>query len=231
MRMRLKLTLRKRIAGLAVVAAIAFPALGQSKGGQIVGIVRDEKGRPVAKAQVSPRTLGVAVLRALVVTVETDVHGRFRIDHLDWGSYAIYAGKEADSYPNTMYPLYRTKDSPKVTLSEQHPTARAVVTIGPRGGILVGTVRDALTHAPLHSQLVLKKADASAEIMISERPEFRALLPADTNLTIEIRQPGYEPWMYSTPPNHVLRVKSGEQVKVEVNLTPSGREESRPSSQ
>lgn len=230
MHLRMKLILRTLITDLAM-AAIAFPAFGQSKSGQIVGIVRDDEGHPVAKAQVSPRPLGVAVFRALVKTVQTDADGKFKIDQLDWGTYALCAGKEADNYPNTMYPLYRTKDPPKVALSQQHPRGSAVVTIGPRGGLLIGIVRDAITHVPLHSQLVLKKADGSSEIMISENPDFHALLPANTNLTVEIREEGYQPWTYGTASNPVLRVRSGEQVKVEANLVPSTKKESGSSSQ
>ena len=181
----------------AAVAAIACPAVGQSTAGAIVGLVKDERGRPVANAQVSPQYLGVAVLRALVVRVDTDAEGRFNIDHLDWGPYAVYAGKESDGYPNTMFSLYRHRPAPKVTLSPKHPTGHAIVIIGPRGGVLIGSVRDASTQTLVGSQLILKRPDGSGEIGLSEPSDFRVLIPADTDLSVEIGQQGYKLWTYT----------------------------------
>lgn len=147
--------------------------------------------------------------------------GRFKIERLDWGPYAVYAGKEIDSYPDTRFPLYRTGTVPKIALSRDHPIGHAVVTIGPRGGILIASVRDTRTRAPVHSQVVLRRADGSGEMTMSEPPDFRVLLPANTNLSIEIRQEGYASWVYARSSKPFLRVRSGEQVRIEVNLTPS----------
>ncbi len=205
------------------ILTIVAPVCSQSEKGQIVGTVIDENGHPVANAQVSPQYLGVAVFRTLVITVDTDERGRFRIGHLRWGPYAVYAGKETDRYPNLRLPLYRTRPVPKVTLSTQQPTAQIVVRIGPRAGVLVASVRDALTHALVNSQLVLQRADGSGTIMLSEPPEFRVLLPANTDVSVEIRKKGYKPWRYSEATNRFVRVNSGEEKKLEVSLMPSER--------
>lgn len=216
----MRLTLRK-LACWIVGLSIAHPLLGQGVEGRIVGTVVDERGRPVGNAQVSPQFLGVAVSRTLVIKVESDSRGRFKIEQLDWGPYAVYAGKEIDNYPDTRFTVYRIRTVPKVTLSRDHPTGHTVVTIGPRGGVMTASVRDTRTRAPLNSRVVLRRADGSGEIAMSERPDFRVLLPANTNLSIEISQQGYAPWVYATSSRPFLRVKSGEQLRIEVNLTPS----------
>ncbi|MGH9530736.1 MAG: carboxypeptidase-like regulatory domain-containing protein [Terriglobales bacterium] len=200
---------------------IACPLFGQGSMGKIIGTVVDERGTPVPHAQVSPDIRGVFVMSSLVVIVETDANGRFEINGLAWGSYDLYASKEADGYPNTRFSICRTRPAPKVTLSPGHPTGQATLVIGPQGGVLVVSVRDAVSGAPVNSQLVLKRADGLGEIMISEPADFHALLPTNTDLSIEIRQQGYKPWSYATRPNSFLRVRSGEQVKIEVEIVPA----------
>lgn len=213
------------LSGWLAVVSVAYPVVGQGTRGQIIGLVIDERGRPVANAQVSPQYLGVALFRSLVINVDTDVHGRFTIDHLDWGPYAVHAGKEADGYPNTRFRLYQTRPAPRVTLSRQHTVGRVTVKIGPKGGVLVSSVRDAVTHAPVAAQLVLKKTDGSGLIYLSEPPDFQVLLPADTDVLIEIRKEGYKPWVYATASHRSIRVKSRAQMQLEVNLTPSQKGE------
>jgi hypothetical protein len=211
--------------GCFAVFLIVHPVFGQETKGEIIGTVVDERGSPVPNAQVSPQYLGVALFRSLVISVDTDVHGRFTIDHLDWGRYAVHAGKEADGYPNTRFRLYQTRSAPQVSLSPQHIVRRVTVKIGPKGGVLVSSVRDAVTHTPVATQLVLKKHDGSGRIYLSEPPDFQVLLPADTDVLIEIRKEGYEPWVYATASRRSIRLKSGVRMRLEVNLTPSVRGE------
>jgi hypothetical protein len=111
------------------VLCVPCPVVGQATRGQIVGLVVDERGRPVANAQVSPQFLGVAVFRTLVIKVDSDSRGRFKIEGLDRGPYAVYAGKEIDDYPDTRFSVYRAHTVPKVTLSRDHPAGHTVVTM------------------------------------------------------------------------------------------------------
>lgn len=203
------------------LVCLTSSVVAQHMPGQIVGVVVDERGRPVADAQVSPKYLGVAVFRSLVVHVNTDAQGKFAINDLDWGPYAIYAGKEADGYPNTRFDLYRTRPAPRVTLSRQHSVGHVTVKIGPKGGVLVWSVRDAVTHKPVATQLILKKTDGSGLIYQSEPPDFQVLLPAETDVVVEIRKEGYRPWIYATDSRHQINLKSGERMQLEVSLTPS----------
>ena len=199
---------------------IAYPAFGQATRGRIIGTVINERGTPVPNAQASPQFLGPSVMRTLVKKVDTDQYGRFTIDGLDWGAYAIYAGKKAEGYPDTRIPLYRTRPAPNVVLSPEHAMGYETVVIVPKGGVLVSSVRDAVTHAPVGTELILQKTDGSGLMGISEPPDFQVLLPANADVLVEIRARGYKLWVYAETSGRPLRLKSGEQAKIEVNLTP-----------
>lgn len=158
-------------------------------------------------------------MHTLIRTVETDNRGQFRIDGLEWGSYVLYAGKRSEWYPDTRYPLYRIRPAPKVMLSAKHLTAYAKVIIGPKAGVLVLSVRDAVTDHPVASQLLLRKADGSASMSMTATPEV--LIPANTDVLLEVREPGFKPWIYGTPSKHSLCLGSGERMVIDVRLTPS----------
>jgi|SRR6185312_9083357 len=196
--------------------------------GQISGIVTDKSGTPVAYARVSPQLLGFHVMHTLRIIVNADDKGRFKIGGLTLGDYAVYAFKEADGYPDTSIPLYRTRVAPKAQLTAHRPTVNVTVLIGPKAGIFAASVRDAITHRPLAPQVVLEKADGSPELYRSEPADFEVLIPAGKDTMIEIREPGYESWSYgkgvSAPP---LRLRSGERVNLNVNLAPVTKGEKR----
>jgi hypothetical protein len=192
----------------------------QAQAGQINGVVTDEAGTPVAQAQVSPHLRGVYVTHALRIIVKTDDKGRFEVHGLMMGEYDVYAFKEAEGYPDVSIPLYRTRLAPRARLSADHPTAKVNVVIGPKGGIVSACVRDAVTHAPLPSQLVLQKADGSAMVYLSEAPDFQVLLPADTEVLLEVRVEGYKPWIFASGGRSTIRLKSGEHMKIDVEAIP-----------
>lgn len=204
---------------VALTALTVCPTLsGELQQGRIVGKVVNESGSPVGNAQVTPQFLGPAVMRTLVQKVNSDADGNFRIEGLEWGPYAVYAGKEAEGYPDTRVPLYRSRPASRVELSPEHPVRELTVTIGPKGGVLVGSVRDQMGNTPLPVQLILQKKDGSGLLYLSEPPDFQALLPANTDVLIEIHAPGYKPWSYGKESKRTLRLSSGEQIKVDIEL-------------
>jgi Carboxypeptidase regulatory-like domain len=209
--------LRALVFATLLTTSVAVAAKPQ---GQIVGAVLDESGVPVPDAEVTLQPRGIALNRTMVDRVRTDALGQFKMEAIDWGHYTVCAGKAADGYPDTRVPLYRVRPAPDVVLSPESPSARVTVTLGPRGGILDASVRDSATHAPLSSQLLLQRADGSAMVYLSERPDFQVLLPADTDVLIEVRVEGYEPWVYASNGRSIIRLKSGEHMKIDVEVTP-----------
>jgi hypothetical protein len=214
---------------LVAIAELLICSELQAQAGQINGVVTDEAGSPVAHAQVSPQLKGVYVRHTLRTIVKTDDKGRFEVDGLRMGEYAVYAFKEDEGYPDISIPLYRTRPAPGARLSADHPTANVNVVIGPKGGIVRASVRDAVTHAPLPSQLVLQKADGSAMVYLSEAPDFQVLLPADTEVLLEVRVEGYKPWVYASGGRSTMRLKSGEYMRIEVEAMPMEKAQERDS--
>jgi hypothetical protein len=204
---------------LVVTALVVCPtSSGESGQGQILGMVLDEKGSPLVAAQVTPQFLGVGVMHTLIQKVNTDVNGRFRIEGLDWGPYSVYAGKEADGYPDTRIPLYRSQPAPRIELSPEHPVREVTVKIGPKGGVFSASVRDGTTHARVAVQLTLRRKDGSGLVYLSEPPDFQVLLPSNTDVLVEIRSAGYKPWSYSKGEIRTLRLRGEEHIKLEIIL-------------
>src|SRR5215469_16157593 len=122
------------------ILVLAQCALAERPKGQIIGTVINDQGEPVPGAQVSPRLKGVYVTHEAVIIVKTDIHGRFSIDGLDWGSYFLYAGKVSDGYPDTRAALYRNAPVPEVRIAPSLPVGHATIVIGPKGGIFAASV-------------------------------------------------------------------------------------------
>ena len=136
------LTSCARQPGVRVVAADEGPGL-------IEGTVIYEDGRPAKGAAVSAFPLDRA-LAAKVPSADTDELGHFQINHLWLGKFAVTAKKEDEGYPDTNSGFYRGSKIVPITLSLSHPSATDTILLGPEAGILVGTVADDVTGAPLN---------------------------------------------------------------------------------
>ena len=112
------------------------------------------------------------------------------------------------------------------TLSAKHPATTVVIRLGPKAGVLIGTVRDAITGATLYPCLELRRPNGnflSGSGLI--KANFRVLLPSDTEVTVKMWLDGYRPWYYpgtdeksrSAP----LRLRPDEQKSLEILLQPS----------
>src|SRR5579884_1758349 len=100
----------------AMCAAAPASHSVQNGNGTIEGIVVNEQQQPVVKALVNADPVDGKVRMTAVRYVETDERGRFAIQHLDRGTYRIYAMKEAEGYPNTRFSFYSNVPAPLVTL-------------------------------------------------------------------------------------------------------------------
>jgi hypothetical protein len=147
----------KRVGTTLTLLAIALTLHGQESTptssdesrGTIQGTVSYEDGRPVKDATVyaHPLDRGMA---AIVPHATTDESGHFTVSRLWLGKYAVGGEKLDQDYPNMTSQFYSDGKFETVVLTSRNPAASVTIQLGPKAGILVGTVVDAVTNAPLN---------------------------------------------------------------------------------
>jgi hypothetical protein len=203
--------------GLPVSLVCPTINLGQEKG-SIRGTVVDDRGSPLSKARVHANALDGRPRGALIRYVETDENGRFIIDRLEWGKYAIFAMKEESEYPDLGASLYSNDIFPTVTIVPQTPLADLRIQLGPKAGILTGSVVDATNGGPLNARFKLTRAAAPDKwLSTSAPPNYRLLLPSSTDVLIEVAAPGFKTWTPAGP----LQLHPGEELRLDISLEPS----------
>lgn len=117
-------------------------------------------------------------------TVDSNEAGHFVIENLEPGTYSIFGESDADAYPNTGLSFYPNENPIKVTLGN-FGTANVVLVLGPRAGMLCGTVLDKTTGKVINSQhpphfIVRKVSDRADSIEFMGPAQFRWLIPPAT---------------------------------------------------
>lgn len=186
--------------------------------GTIQGRVLDEKGLPLKGAKVHAEPMNGAAREGFVRYVETNEHGEYVIDRLAWGQYKVFALKEDSDYPNPYWSFYAQGLLLTTTITRTVPVADVEVRLGPRAGILTGSIKNAITGAPVNSSIkLLRVASPEKWISTSVAPDYRVLLPAGTEVLLEVSAPGFKPWN----PGHPLLLHSGVELRLNVGLQPS----------
>jgi hypothetical protein len=184
---------------------------------QASGILLDGLGQPVSGATVTCHLLHKPVAAQMPWAL-TDTAGRFVV-HVGWeGEYEITAGKEEDGYPVKFWGLYRDKIPTRVTLDSSTPLVdNLVVIIGPKAGILTGSVSDAINNKPLKPHFHMWRAGFDATwIDASEPLEFRALIPSGIRMGFSIGADGYDDWNFQGD----LLLSPGEIKRLDIKLIP-----------
>jgi hypothetical protein len=203
--------------------AIAFLTPTKSKGdgeGVIHGVVLGEGGQPVRGAKVHAELNGVAMAKKIRY-VETDESGFFLIDRLDFGNYYVGAMKEEEGYGSIDSSFFNDNPLPTVLISAQHRFADVIVNLGPKAGILMGTISDALTGKPIPAGFGLAQVkDRTKWMGTSAAPNFRVLIPSSKEMEVKVSAPGYEAWVYPDPtiPSQVLRMDPGSEIHLDIQL-------------
>lgn len=214
---------------LSALFLLAQTAQHPKSRGKIEGIVLDEQGRPV-------KNIGIhAVLERTgmhMPSANSDDDGRYLISGLEPGTYDIFGESDRDAYPDTAMSFYSTSEPLKVRLEGDEPSATLVLGLGPRAGILTGTVVDQFTGRAVLSRynahFILKRlSNPDESIEITNPPTFRLLIPPGVQVTLDVAADGYKPWFYADPSNpaeHLpLRLESGQEVPLVVTLQPSSK--------
>jgi Carboxypeptidase regulatory-like domain len=183
--------------------------------GLISGTVVDERNVAVAEAQVNVSAFDGRIRTSAIRFVETDAAGHFSIDGLAWGKYKVFAMKQVSGYPNMAFSFYSNDTFPTATITPAAPAVEIHIQLGPKAGTLSGSVEDAQTGAPVNAGFKLIRADSPDNWISTSLPsKYRVLLPAATDIFVEVSAPGYKDWTSPGP----LRLKSGQEKRLDVAL-------------
>ena len=196
---------------------VAAPCVAQGKGA-VSGIVLDEGGLPVVGAKVYAAPIDGRLPEKLLRYVVTDSGGHFLIEGLNWGKYGVYTMKEESGYPDMGASFYSNNVYPSATLSLDSPAPDLRIRLGPKAGLLNGSVTNAANGAPLPATFKLSLSDSPSRWVGTSLPSnYRVLLPASTDVHIEVTVPGFELWTYPIP----IRLDPGSEMHLDIKLHPS----------
>jgi hypothetical protein len=205
------------LALLTVYLAFAIPVVGQNKG-SIRGTVVNEGGIPINQAKVNADAMNGRIRATAIRYVETDEAGHFLIDQLEWGNYKVFALKEDSGYPNMAFSFYSNDVFPSVTLTPDAPISEIRIQLGPKAGILTGSVTNGVSGAPLNVGFKLARASAPDRgLSTSIPPNYKILVPSSTDVLLEASAPGYKTWT----PGHPLHLGPGAEMRLDISLEPS----------
>jgi hypothetical protein len=192
----------------------------------IDGTVIDERGLPAYRATVSafPMDGGMA---AKVPSADTDEMGHFQLKHLWLGRFEVTAKKEDEGYPDSGSYFYSDGKTDRVTLTSPLQPATVTILLGPKAGILVGTVADAVTGDPLNPCVDFRRASdpnnfASGTGLVNAK--YRVLVPSERDVMMKIWSEGHLPWYYpgtsSKSEAKAFCLKPGEERILHIRLHP-----------
>jgi hypothetical protein len=194
--------------------------------GSIDGTVIDQRGSAVAGAAVIFGFTGPS--QGVAPRCETDANGYFK-KPLRWGSYAVYAGKEEDGYPELWLNFFGGNPPVQtVTLKSGHADVTVTVHLGQKAGRVQGNVTDARTATPLDANLELRWAsDPGNWFPGSSSGHFSELIPGNTGVLWKVWLDGYKPWYYPGTTDErkatAIQLESGEVRTTDIQLQRDSR--------
>ncbi len=197
-----------------LLLALSLQAQPANDAGVITGRVVDAAGAPVKAAGVYVVPLGHP-LGTRARTATADNTGAFVIDNLAFGTYGVYGSKEDEGYADTLF--FSPIEAPRVTISAQQPAGTVVLRFDPKAGMITGTSRDERTGKPVPAGFTMRRLSDSWVHEMSQPPNFRVLLPASQDFSLEATAEGYQTWESGSRP---LRLEPGAQLHLEIKLKP-----------
>lgn len=200
-------------------------ALFHGDRGLIDGIVTYENGKPVSGATVSAEPMG-RPLSSMIPHDVTNKSGRFAIEIVpDWfGQFAVTAKKENEDYPD-MNQFYSGGRFETVTLTPHQRAATVAIRLGPRAGVLVGTIIEAATRVPLNACVELRRAKGIRNFLVRGLlAKYRVLVPSSTDVLMEVWDGKHKFWYYPGTIDEAkrlpLNLHPGETKKLDIQLVP-----------
>jgi hypothetical protein len=203
---------------------------GEAHEGLIDGIVLYEDGRPANGATVYAIPIGV-VMAAVVPHSDSDKDGRFAI-HIQrswFGKFGVATKKDDEDYPDMSLQFYSAGKFERVTLTPEQSAASVTIRLGPKAGVLWGTVTDAETGEGLNPCVDLKRASGPNNFLSGSglvNAKYRLLIPSDTDVLIKLYLNGYKSWYYPGTSDRssagVARLGPGDERKIDIKLQQDG---------
>ncbi len=150
--------------------------------------------------------------------IETDDHGRFRIN-LPPGRYKFLAKNEIDGYPDPIFLLNSDKTAtfPEVSVF-QKDISDVRVTLGKRGGVLEGELVDQQSREPVPRGKITirdaRNADVYVEVFADQVGRFRFAIPGKP-VVVSGTAPRYKATKFETGE---LELAGGEHHTIVVGL-------------
>lgn len=214
-----RLGLCLKLAQLLLLGITTVAAQDQSSG-VIRGTAVDENGSPVEGALVNASPVARVGLsqHTLIRRVPTDAAGHFVIDRLQWGKYMFSAKKVESAYADTFFSFYYSAAGPQATITPASPTADVLIRLGPKAGVLMGSVTNAETGAPVDAGFKLTRtAPTNDWYSTSAESRYWVLLPSSVDVFVEVSAPGFKTWTSPGP----LNLQPGAEMHLNVPLDPS----------
>jgi hypothetical protein len=195
--------------------------------GLIEGTVVYENGRPAGGATVyASGPMGIP-FGGIVPHSKADEKGHFAIANLWLGKYAVGAEKLDEDYPNMSEQFYSGGHFKTVLLTSRRFVARVTVRLGPKAGILIGVVANAVSGAPLNPCAEFRWANGPDNFLSGTglvNAKYRMLIPSNTAMLMRVWYGGHKAWYYpgTTDETHSRPVKlgPGEVLNVDIRLEP-----------
>jgi hypothetical protein len=180
--------------------------------GVIYGVVVDENNRPAKEIGIT-----AAGPAGRVPGVITDKEGHYRFGNL-WGlgKYAIYA-EDWDAG----YSIFTNSEFHEVTISAEHPETELNLRLPPRAGFLDFHLTNRKTGEEIRDLVVKVCATGKEFGTVSQSTTKPVLVPPDEDLLIHVSSHGFQEWNRSAGKGLPIRVKSGNHLKLDVQLQPA----------
>jgi hypothetical protein len=223
----------KRAGLAATLLAIALtlhgeqstPTRADESQGTIQGTFSYEDGRPVKDATVYAHPMFGTI--TVVPHTTTNESGHFVISHLWLGKYAVGGEKLDEGYANMTSQFYSDGKCETVVLTSRNPAANVTIHFGPKAGMLVGTVVDAVTNAPLNPCVEFRRGKNFSNFLSGTglvNARYRVLVPSSTDVLMKVWYGGHKVWYYPgttvKAQSRPLNLKPGEVTKIEIRLEP-----------
>ena len=160
----------------------------------------------------------------------TDERGHFAIPHLWLSKYAVGAEKLDEDYPNMTMQFYSDGKFDTVTLTSRRSAASVSIRLGPKAGILTGTVADAVSGAPLNSCAEFRRAKQPGNFLSGTglvNAKYRMLVPSNTDVLMKVWYAGHKPWYYpgttAKAQSRPVNLKPGDEAKLDIRLEPDSK--------
>ena len=187
------------------------------KEGSITGVVLTEDSQLALGSKVCIATRQ-GNTTSISCNVATNDEARFTIDHIKPGTLELFAVKDDEGYSINNQVLQA------VTISPDQLWQDVTLHLRNRWGVIAAFVTDKMTGKPIRGATVeyVSPDGCVSGSFLLDTGSFRTV-PPDCEVVVIVTANGYRGWVYTDPENPsrpVLKIKAGEQKKLEVQLEP-----------